>query len=178
MARGSTVNPAVPSDGTAPAPAPAPTAVADATPPTDDRPWYAKAFGSLMQGKDGKKSPFEQFSDALVGSGPKEQKKAMDAQALERSGLTSSGPGARNVSPGLQNVAQTYGQTLNSFSQPLTWNSAPPAAPTMPAAGLQPTLGAQVPGISLNSVQPSSLGLATGLTQWAMDLDNGRRSRH
>ena len=157
VARGSTVNPAVPSDGTAPAPAPAPTAVADATPPTDDRPWYAKAFGSLMQGKDGKKSPFEQFSDALVGSGPK------DAQAPERSSLTSSGPGARNVSPGLANVAQTYGQTLNSFSQPLTWNSAPPAAPTMPAAGLQPTPGAQVPGISLNSVQPSSLGVGYGI---------------
>ena len=31
-------------------------------------------------------------------------------------------PPARNVSPGLANVSQTYGQTLNSFSQPLTWN--------------------------------------------------------
>ena len=138
-------------------------APASAAPATDDRPWYAKAFGSLMQGKDGKKSPFEQFSDAMVGSGPKDQKAAMDAQAPEKSALASSGPGARNVSPGLQNVAQTYGQTLNSFSQPLTWNSAPPQAPNLPAAGLQPTPGMSVPGISLNSVQPSSLGVGYGI---------------
>ena len=57
-------------------------------------------------GKDGKKSPFEQFSDCHARrlSGPKELKAAMDAQEPERSALTSSGPGARNVSPGLQNA--------------------------------------------------------------------------
>jgi hypothetical protein len=128
--------------------------------PTDDRPWYAKAFGTLMEGKDGKKSPFEQFSDAMVGSGPKEQQAAMEAQAPAKSALTAQGPGARNVSPGLQNVAQTYGQTLNSFSQPLTWNSAPPQAPTMPAAGLQPMLA---PGVSLTSVQPLPQGIGYGI---------------
>ena len=67
------------------------------------------------------------------------------------------------MSPGLANVAQTYGQTLNSFSQPLTWNSAPPQAPNLPAAGLQPTPAAQVPGISLNSVQPLPQGVGYGI---------------
>ena len=163
VARGSTVNPAVPSDGTTPAPAPAgATAVASAAPPTDDRPWYAKAFGALVQGKDGKPSPFDKFSEALTG-GNQAAKEAAAAQAPEKSALTSSGPGARNVSPGLQNVAQTYGQTLNSFSQPLTWNSAPPQAPNLPAAGLQPTPGYQPPGITLNSVQPSPYGVGYGI---------------
>jgi hypothetical protein len=149
--------------GSAPASA-APAVASSATPaPTDDRPWYAKAFGSLMEGKEGKKSPFEQFSDAMVGSGPKEQKAAMEAQAPEKSALTAQGPGARNVSPGLQNVAQTYGQTLNSFSQPLTWNSAPPQAPMMPAAGLQPMPAPQVPGVSLTSVQPLPQGIGYGI---------------
>ena len=138
------------------------TTAAPAAPPTDDRPWYAKAFGALMEGKDGKKSPFDKFSEALVG-GDKAAKEAVAAQAPESSALTSSGPGARNVSPGLQNVAQTYGQTLNSFSQPLTWNSAPPQAPNLPAAGLQPTPATQVPGISLNSVQPSPYGVGYGI---------------
>ena len=138
-------------------------AAAPAAAPTDDRPWYAKAFGSLMQGKDGKKSPFEQFSDAMVGSGPKEQQAAMEAQAPAKSALTSPGPGARNVSPGLQNVAQTYGQTINSISQPLTWNSAPPQAPNWPAAGLQGPLASQIPGISLNSVQPLPQGVGYGI---------------
>ena len=47
------------------------------------------------------------------------------------------GPGARNVSPGLQNIAQTYGQTLNSFMQPLTWSAGPAGVAGMAPAGFQ-----------------------------------------
>ena len=131
--------------------------------PTDDRPWYQKALGSILQGKDGKKSPLDQLSDALVGSGPRKMREAIEAQAPEKSMLSEQGPGARNVSPGLQNVAQTYGQTLNSFMQTPTWGSAPPRLPAASQMAGSQTWAAPVPGISLNSVQTPSQGLGYGV---------------
>jgi hypothetical protein len=60
------------------------------------------------------------------------------------------------------NVAQTYGQTLNSFSQPLTWGHAPLQGTGMAMGGLRPA-AAPVPGMTLNSFQPSSQGLGYGI---------------
>ncbi len=148
--------PTVASGASAPATAPA-------APPTDDRPWYSKAFGALMQGKEGQKSPFEQVSEALTGPGSAGSKAAMEAQAPQRGVLSAQGPGARNVSPLLASIPQTYGQTINSLSQPLTWSSRPPGAPQTPAAGLQASPMGGVPGISLNSIQPLSQGIGYGV---------------
>jgi hypothetical protein len=121
-------------------------------------------FGSLVNKPDsGGKSPLEAAAAAFT-QGPQKMKEAEQDQAPERvKNDAGSAPPARNVSPGLQNVAQTYGQTLNSFNQPLTWTSAPPGAPQMPAAGLQQAAGSQVPGISLASFQTPSQGLGYGV---------------
>lgn len=111
------------------------------------------------------KSPLEQVAESFSPSADKAKstKELMEEQAPLEGGLSSVGPGARNVSPGLQNIAQTYGQTINSFSQPLTWNSAPPRIAGLAPAGFQPSAAPQVPGISLNSVQPSPNGLGYGI---------------
>jgi hypothetical protein len=139
--------------------APAATTSAPAATAAPDT-WYGKL---VSQPESGGKSPMEKFADAFA-QGPQKMKQAEEDQAPQTvKNVTGPAPIARNVSPGLQNVAQTYGQTLNTFSQPLTWNNAPPGAPQMPPAGLQPTPGAGVPGISLNSFQPPPQGLGYGI---------------
>jgi hypothetical protein len=144
------------------------TAVASSTPATATTPaalpaqdaWYA-ALTKKPEG--GGKSPMQAATEAFA-QGPQKMKQAEEDQAPESvKNFTGTAPAARNVSPGLANVQQTYGQTLNSFSQPLTWNSAPPQAPQMPAAGLQPSAATQVPGTSLNSFQPYAQGLGYGI---------------
>ena len=82
----------------------------------------------------------------------------MEAQAPAGDGGFGQGPGARNVSPGLANIAQTYGQTLNSLMQPLTWSAGAPRVGMAPA-GFQ----GSVPGLSLNSVQAPPEGLGYGI---------------
>jgi hypothetical protein len=109
----------------------------------------------------GAKSPVQQLgemaSNRLAAEGQRPQDEAPAQSALGQ------GPGARNVSPGLMNVAQTYGQTLNSFSQPLTWGHAPLQGTGMAMGGLRPAAAAPVPGMTLNSFQPSSQGLGYGV---------------
>jgi hypothetical protein len=141
--------------GTAAAPAGAPAAA-----PTD-QPWYQTAYGKLVdKPKDGGKSPMENLSEAFA-KGPARMKALEEDQAPEQvKNYTGTAPPARNISPGLQNVGQTYGTTLNSFLQPLTWSSAPPKAPPMLQAGLLPSQRGQAPGMSLNSFQP---GLGYGI---------------
>ena len=154
--------------GTAPSSAPA-TAAAPLTRP--DQSWWGKLTQPPIDPDTGKpvagaKSPFQQAAEALVRS-PQTMKAAEEEQAPARSALSGQGPGARNVSPMggalLPSVPQTYGQTINSLSAPLTWNSAPPRAPQMPAAGLQPSPGSQIPGMSLTSVPAMSQGLGYGI---------------
>ena len=141
--------------GTAAAPAGAPTAA------PADQPWWQTAYGKIVdKPKDGGKSPMENISEAFA-KGPARMKALEEDQAPEQvKNYTGTAPPARNVSTGLQNVAQTYGTTLNSFLQPLTWSSAPPKAPQMLQAGLQRAPGSQVPGMSINSFQP---GLGYGI---------------
>ena len=160
VARGG-VSPALPSDG---APAAAPAAA------PADQPWWQTAYGKIVskpvdaQGRPtGDKSPMESLSEAFA-KGPARMKALEEDQAPESvRNYTGTPPPARNVSTGLQNVAQTYGTTLNSFLQPLTWSSAPPKGPQMAQAGLLPSQGGQVPGMSLNSFQPSAQGLGYGI---------------
>ena len=162
VARGSTVNPPV--DGSA-------TAVASAAPAPPLTAPEQSLWGRFTQGPidpatgkpdPNKPSPMAAIADAIIKS-PQTEKAKEEAEAPERSALSQQGPGARNVGPmgGIAATAnpQTYGQTLNSFSQPLAWNDAPPQAPTLPTAGLQPTLGGQAPGMTLNSFRlPQGLG--------------------
>ena len=146
----------------------APTAIAAA--PADQGTWWQQAYGKIVdkpkdaQGNPtGKPSPFENIASAFE-KGPERMKALEEDQAPEQvRNYTGTAPPARNVSPGLANVSQTYGQTLNSFSQPLTWNDAPPQAPQMPAGGFRPAQAGQGPGISLNSVQPSPYGVGYGV---------------
>ena len=160
VARGSTVNPPVDGSATASA-APAPPLTAP-----EQSLWGRFTQGPIdpATGKPdpNKPSPMAAIADAIIKS-PQTEKAKEEAEAPERSALSQQGPGARNVGPmgGIAATAnpQTYGQTLNSFSQPLAWNDAPPQAPTLPAAGLQPTLGGQAPGMTLNSFRlPQGLG--------------------
>jgi hypothetical protein len=143
------------SGGTAGAPAAATT-----TPAAAPDPWYA-ALTKKPEG--GGKSPMEAATAAFTGA-PQKAKEAAEEQAPEQvRNEAGPAPPAKNVSLGLANIQQTYGQTLNSFLQPLTWNSAPPQAPQMPASGLQPTGATGVPGTSLNSFQPYASGLGYGV---------------
>ena len=151
---------------------PASTAVAAA--PAADKPWWQKAFDAPVDAQGnpvaGGKSPLQQAASALgggqdKGSSLQQFKKAQEEEAPEGAVKNQAGqaPGARNVSPMggalLPSAPQTYGQTINSLATPLTWNSAPPQAPQMPASGFQGPAGPQVPGMSLTSFQaPQGIG--------------------
>jgi hypothetical protein len=132
-------------------------------------------FGRFTQGPidpatgkptPGATTPMAQIAEAVLNNTKNTQAK-VEAAGPERTALSDMpAPMARNVSPMggamLPNVPQTYGQTLNSFSRPLTYNAAPPQAPQMAAAGLQGGYGAQsqgfgpgggwAPGVSINSL--------------------------
>lgn len=146
------------------------TSVAAAPAAPADQSWWQTAYGKIVDApKDaqgnptGGKSPMENIASAFE-KGPARMKALEEDQAPEQvKNYTGTAPPARNVSPGLANVSQTYGQTLNSFSQPLAWNDAPPQAPQMPAGGFRPAQAGQVPGVSLNSVQPSPYGVGYGV---------------
>ena len=167
IAHGSTVNPQPPSTGAAPsvaagAPAAAP---AVATTPAPDKSWWDKLTTAPTDAQGNPianaKSPLQQLTEGSINrlgaEGQTEQQ-----EAPQRSALDMQAPGARNVSPGLQNVAQIYGNTLNSFMQPLTWTSKAGGAPGMPAAGLQGGMAPQAPGVSLTSV-PGMSGIDPNL---------------
>ena len=162
--------------GNAPAPssaAPGSPAVAGAA-PAADKPWWQKAFDAPTDANGnpipGGKSPLQQAASALQGNADKgsslqQFKQAQEDEAPQGAVRNQAGasPGARNTSPLggalLPSVPQTYGQTLNSFVQPLTWSSAPPGAPQMPAAGLQGSPATQVPGMTLTSFRaPQGIG--------------------
>jgi hypothetical protein len=158
--------------GTSPATVPTVTASA-AAPAAADQPWYMKLFQPQTDAQGnpvaGGKSPLQQAADALggkdKGSSLQQFKQAQEDEAPEGTVRNQAGaaPGSRNTSPMggalLPSVPQTYGQTINSFSAPLTWNSAPPRAPNLPAAGLQGSPGGQIPGMTLTSFQaPQGIG--------------------
>ena len=158
-------------------PAPSSTAPGSPAAPAADQPWWQSAYGKLVdkpkdaQGRPtGDKSPYENLADAFQ-KGPARMRALEEDQAPEQvRNYTGAAPLAENVSPGLSSnpsirdpARKAYGTTLDSFMQPLTWKSTPPQAPQMLQAGLQSALGGQVPGMSLNSVQPSALGLGYGM---------------
>jgi hypothetical protein len=137
-----------PSGGTAVAAAPAA--------PAADQPWWSKFVTppTDAQGKsvEGAKSPLEQAVATVTGGPSEKAKAALEAAAPKGGGLESIGPGVRNMSPGLAPgaVQQVWGQTLNSFLQPLTWGSAAPGS-----GGVGPVAGFRQPpppGLSLTSV--------------------------
>jgi hypothetical protein len=143
------------------------TATASAAPPAAAEPQsiWDKLTGVQLD-KEGKpiagaKSPIQQLGEMATNRLAAEGQRPSD-EAPAQSTLGGPGPGARNVSPGLMNVAQTYGQTLNSLSQPLTWGHTPISGAGMPAAGLRQA-AASMPGMTLNSFQPSSQGLGYGI---------------
>jgi hypothetical protein len=146
--------------GTTPATTPAAT-----TPFEDNRTIWQKLTGPQLDAQgnpvQGSQSPMQQLASASESRLSKEGQTERDEEPI-KSALSQGGPGARNVSPGLANP-QVYGQTLNSFSQPLTWSSKPLTGAGMPAAGLQPAAAAPVPGLSLTSFQPPSPGLGYGI---------------
>ena len=131
-----------------------------------DQSWASQAWSKLTGSpvdKDGNPtgtaSPLQQLSQASVARlGAEGQTEKQEAP--EKSALNMQAPGARNVSPGLANIAQVYGNTLNSFSQPLTWTSKAAGPPGMPPAGLQQARAPTTPGLSLTSlpVDPNGLG--------------------
>jgi hypothetical protein len=134
------------------------------------RPWWQQAFGKIAdKPKDaqgnltGKPSPYENIAAAFE-KGPERMKALEEDQAPEQvKDFTGTAPPARNVSPGLANIQQTWGNTLNSYLQPLTWSRAPPGAPQMAQAGPQGAAALPVPGVSLNSVQPFAYGVGYGV---------------
>src|SRR4029077_17977885 len=102
---------------------------------------------------EGAQSPLQQAVAAFTGGPDAKTKEALEAAAPKGGGLESIGPGIRNMSPGLAPgaVQQTWGATLNSFLQPLTWSSAAPGSGGVgPVAGFRPQ--PQPPGVSLSSV--------------------------
>jgi len=159
---------------TAPATGTSGTAVA-ATPAAApaDQSWWSKLTGSPVDAQgnpvQGGQSPLQQLTQASIaklgkeGQTPQEEAPQDSSPAAAQFSNQRFAPGARNVSPGLANVQQTYGTTINAASQPLTWTDAPPGAPKLPAAGLRGPMYAQVPGTSINSVQPLPQGLGYGV---------------
>jgi hypothetical protein len=124
-------------------------------------------FGRFTQGPidpatgkptPGATTPMAQIAEAVLNNTKNTQAKVADAGPEKTALSDMPAPMARNVSPMggamLPNVPQTYGQTLNSFSRPLTYNAAPPQAPQTAAAGFQGGFGPQTPGVSLNSLPP------------------------
>ena len=131
----------------------------------DNRSWWEKLSADPVdaEGKPtGKSSPLGQAAEAFAKVQSRGAQEAAQASQADHSGL-GQGPGARNVSPGLQNVAQTYGQTLNSFSTPLTWAHGVRGVPGMPIGGLQGVAATQTPGLSLTSVPAGPGGLGYGI---------------
>ena len=159
--------------GGGPAPTPGSPAVAS-TPAAPEQSLWGKFTQGPIDPATGKpvpgaKTPMQSMTDALLNS-PNTMKKAEEEQAPEKTPLSGAQtPGARNVSPGLASIPQTYGQTLNSMSMPLTWNSAPPR-PQMPAAGFQAT--AAVPGMSLTSV-PVGYGIDPNIGYGSLGVGYG-----
>jgi hypothetical protein len=145
--------------------APAVAGNAPAAAPAAQPSWLDKLTGSPVDAQGnptGGTSPLQQLTQASVARlGAEGQTEKQEAP--EKSALSGVGPGARNVSPGLANVAQVYGQTLNSFSQPLTWTSKAAGPPGMPAAGLQPARAPTTPGLSLTSLPGVPEGLGYGV---------------
>ena len=141
--------------------APAAAPAAPAAPPS----WWDKLTGSPVDAQGnptGGTSPLQQLTQASVARlGAEGQTEKQETP--ERSALSGAGPGARNVSPGLANVAQVYGNTLNSFSQPLTWTSKAAGPPGMPPAGLQQARAPTTPGLSLTSLPVDPNGLDYGV---------------
>jgi hypothetical protein len=157
------------------APSTTPSAAAPAAAPADQS-WAGQAWSKLTgaptdaQGNPtNAPSPMEQLLSASnarllkEGATPATEAPQDSSPAAAQFSNQRFAPGARNVSPGLANVQQTYGTTINAASQPLTWTDAPPGAPKLPAAGLRGPMYAQVPGVSLNSVQPPPQGLGYGV---------------
>lgn len=105
----------------------------------------------------GAKSPLQELTQASIARlGSEGQTERQEAPA--QSALSMQGPGVHMpIAP-----SQAYGMTLNSFSTPLTWGRGARVLPGLGQAGLQ---GAPVaaPGVSLNSVLPSSQGLGYGI---------------
>ena len=156
--------------GTAPSSAPATTAA-----PVNQS-WWSKLTSSPVDAQGnptGDKSPLQQLTQGALsklsseGQTAREEAPQGSSPAMEQAMNERFAPGARNVSPMggalLPSVPQTYGQTINSLSAPLTWNSAPPRAPQTPAAGLRGSPGSQIPGMSLTSVPAMSQGLGYGI---------------
>ena len=145
------------------APAGSPTAVATAPASTtakpDDRSWWDKLTGSPVDANGnptGKNSPLQDLSQASIARlGAEGQTERQEAP--ERGMQLQAPPAHVPTGP-----SQAYGMTLNSFSTPLQWSSNARALPGLTQAGLQ---GGPVaaPGVSLNSLLPSSQGLGYGI---------------
>ena len=144
-------------------PAPTPAVASNAAPATakpDDRSWLDKLIGSPVDAQGnptGAKSPLQELSQASVARLGSEGQTERQEEP-ERSALSMQGPAVHVPTA----PSQAYGMTLNSFSTPLTWTSKAGALPGLTQAGLQGGL-APVPGLSLNSLPPSSQGLGYGV---------------
>ena len=139
-------------------------------------------FGKFTQGPidpatgkptPGAVTPMAQIADAILNNTKNTQAK-VDAAGPERTALSGmQAPMARNVSPMggamLPNVAQTYGQTLNSFARPLSYDASPPQAPQMAAAGFRGGFGPQAQGVSLNSLPPLPQGFPGQIRPLTLD---------
>ena len=168
--------------GNAPASAaPSDTAIASAAPgqrAADNQ----SLFGKFTQGPidpatgkptPGAVTPMAQIADAILNNTKNTQAK-VDAAGPERTALSGmQAPMARNVSPMggamLPNVGQTYGQTLNSFARPLSYDASPPQAPQMAAAGFRGGFGPQAQGVSLNSLPPLPQGFPGQIRPLTLD---------
>ena len=68
------------------------------------------------------------------------------------------GPPAEGVSPLLPLSRMTYGQTINSLANPLTWGSSPPSMPAPPSpysgAGQTTPIGTSLNSLALLQGQP------------------------
>ncbi len=136
-----------------------------ATPPADQSIWSKLTSAPTdAEGKPvaGAKSPLQELTQASIAKLGAEGQTEQQERPAE-SALGGQGPGARNVSVGLGNIAQIYGQTLNSFAQPLTWGHGAQGVAGMAAGGLRPGLAAPVPGMSLSSVPAGPGGLGYGI---------------
>ena len=136
------------------------------TSPPADKSWWDKLTTAPTdaEGKPvaGAKSPMQELTQGALAKLSNEGQTEKQEQPAQ-SALSSQGPGARNVSTGLGNASQVYGQTLNSFSQPLTWGHGAQGVPGMPMGGLRAAAASPVPGMSLSSLPVGPGGLGYGI---------------
>lgn len=139
----------------------------DPNAPAVPAPAAAVASGAAAPAAGGTLPGFDKSASDLFTKGVGGLDKALGGKGLgqdqgggpdDRPSPMIPGPGAEGVSPLLPLSRMTYGQTINSLANPLTWGSSPPSMPAPPSpyagAGQTTPIGTSLNSLALLQSQP------------------------